>query len=215
MTTSDFVKILPTIEFWETFKKIDGALSCTEALAIMNIAVQAPNGWAIELGTHKGKSAMSAMAGLKDCFFLLVDPIFEDEKIYEKMLKDIEWVNETVRLKVSPLYSTDVMPNFAPYAYVFVDSGSHQDGLPMQEVKMLEDNVMQGGIIAFHDFQSQFVEVEEAYNYLIGTGKYDKIEIDWDKIVEYINKYDLEANNKSWHHNELRNPCFVGALRRR
>lgn len=207
--------ITPTPEQLEIFKKLDGALSVSESIAISNIASQAPNGWAIELGSYKGKSALSAMLGLKDCFFLLVDPIFEDKKIMQEVDDTLQPINTSIKLKYSPLYSTDILPNLAPYAYVFVDSGSHQDGLPMQEVKLLEDNMLQGGIIAFHDFLSQFVEVEEAYNYLIGTGKYDKIDINWNEIIEYVNANDLEANNLSWHHQEMKNPNFVGAVRRK
>lgn len=208
--------IKPDSAFWEKFKSTNGALSASEAVAIVNISALAPcEGWAFELGTFRAKSSMAAMLGLKTKFFMLVDPIFEDKRIIDEVDENIKGVNTKISLKYSPLYSTDILPSLAPYAYVFVDSGSHQDGLPMQEVKLLEDNMLQGGIIAFHDFQSQFVEVEEAYNYLIGTGKYDKIDINWNEIIEYVNANDLEANNNSWHHTELKNPCFVGAVRRK
>ncbi len=208
--------ITPHPEFWNTFKKTNGALSVAEAVAIINIAAQAPQGgWAIELGTHMGKSGMSAMLGLDDCFFLLVDPIFEDKKIMEEVDNTLQPINPTVKLKFSPLYSTDILPQFAPYSYCMVDSGSHQDGLPMQEVKLLEDNMMQGGVIVFHDWNSQFKEVKEASDYLVGTGKYDYINIDWDEINNYVNENKLNEGNISWHHTELENPNFVGALRRK
>lgn len=209
--------ITPTPEFWKKFKETNGALSCTEAVAIMNLAAEAPknDGWAIELGTFNGKSAMSAMVGLNECFFMLLDPIFDDNKVIAEVFNNIKDVNTTVTLKFSPIYSTDFLPHLAPYSYVFVDSGSHQDGLPMQEVKLLEDNVLQGGIIAFHDWDSQFTEVKDASDYLVGTGKYEYININWDEIISYVNDNNLEDNNTSWHHNELRNPCFVGAVRRK
>lgn len=209
--------ITPTPEFWKKFKETNGALSCTEAVAIMNLAAEAPktDGWAIELGTFNGKSAMSAMVGLSECFFMLLDPIFDDNKVIAEVFNNIKDVNTTVTLKFSPIYSTDFLPHLAPYSYVFVDSGSHQDGLPMQEVKLLEDNVLQGGIIAFHDWDSQFTEVKEASDYLVGTGKYEYININWDEIISYVNDNNLEDNNTSWHHNELKNPCFVGAVRRK
>lgn len=209
--------ITPTPEFWKKFKETNGALSCTEAVAIANIASQAPNndGWAIELGTHKGKSAMSAMLGLKDCFFMLLDPIFDDNKAIEEVFNNIKDVNKTINLKFSPILSTDFLPHLAPYSYVFVDSGSHQDGLPMKEVKLLEDNVVQGGIIAFHDWNSQFSEVKEASDYLVGIGKYEYIDINWDEIISYVNENNLEEDNRSWHHQEMRNPNFVGAVKRK
>jgi len=206
----------PTNYFWEVFKNTEGALSCTEAVAIMNIAAQAPLGTYIELGTHKGKSAMSALCGLNGGIFVLVDPIFDDSRVLDSVYKNVSTVNvNNVNVSMSPLYSTEIIPSFDSYSYVFVDSGSHQDGLPMQEVKMLEDKVISGGIIAFHDWNSQFKEVKEASDYLVGTGKYDYIDINWDEIIAYVNENNLEDGNSSWHHTELKNPCFVGALKRK
>jgi len=200
--------LTPTPEFWKVFKETNGALSCAEAVAIMNIAAQAPQGTYIELGTFMGKSAMSASQGLKGGAFVLVEPEFSSD-----------WALPIdVRQQIYPVkdYSVNVLQSMKDmYAYCFVDSGSHQDGLPMQEVKLLEDRMVQGGIIAFHDFRSQFVEVEGAYNYLLSTGKYEEIIIDWNEIIEYVNANNLEEGNLSWHHNELKNPCFVGALKRK
>lgn len=208
--------ITPHPDFWNTFKKTNGALSVAEAVAIINIASQAPQGgWAIELGTHMGKSGMSAMLVLDDCFFLLVDPIFEDKKIMEEVDNTLQSINPTIKLKYSSLYSTDILPQFAPYSYCMVDSGSHQDGLPLQEVKLLEDNMMQGGVIVFHDWNSQFKEVKEASDYLVGTGKYEYIPISWDEINAYVDANNLNEANQSWHHTELQNPNFLGAVRRK
>ena len=84
--------ITPTPEFWKKFKETNGALSCTEAVAIMNLAAEAPknDGWAIELGTFNGKSAMSAMVGLNECFFMLLDPIFDDNKVMKDLFEEVE-----------------------------------------------------------------------------------------------------------------------------
>lgn len=208
--------IKPDSSFWEKFKSTNGALSVSEAIAIANIASLSPSdGWAFELGTFRAKSSMAAMLGLSTKFFMLVDPIFEDKRIIDEVHENIKGINPTIKLKYSPLYSTDILPQFSPYSYCMVDSGSHQDGLPMQEVKLLEDNVMQGGVIVFHDWNSQFKEVKEASDYLVGTGKYDYINIDWDEINNYVNENNLNEGNISWHHTELENPNFVGALRRK
>lgn len=209
--------VIPPDGFWEVFRKTNGALSACEALSIMNIAIKAPQGLYAEFGTYKGKSAMSALVGLKNGKFILVDPEF----------KDRGWVKETAaaiddatmkknHLEFIPDYSTNVIEKHESYAYVFVDSGSHQDGLPMREVKLLEDRIVSGGIIAFHDYRSQFVEVEKAYEYLKSTGKYESVDIDWQEIVEYAEANNLEdGTNNTWHHTELKHPCFVGALRRK
>lgn len=220
--------IKPTKEFLEIFRNTNGALSVAESIAIMNIAAQAPKGnyIYIEFGTYKGKSAMSASFALDDnseileledkIEFILVDPVFKESL---EWWFEVDFVVSFANKNVLPSYDTrhsiDVIPEFKDYAYVFIDSGSHGDGLPMQEVRLLEDRMVQGGIIAFHDFKSQFIEVEEAYNYLLRTDKYEEINIDWNEIVQYVDENNLEEGNISWHHNELKNPCFVGALRRK
>lgn len=201
--------------FWKTFKETYGALSACEAIAIMNLAAMVPPGSALELGTHKGKSAMAAIIGLPGSQLDIVEPEFIDEKWKLTTCARIVSVKSLSSVFPHAGYSTDVIPNFVRLAWVFVDSGSHQDGLPMQEVKMLEDRVVPDGIIAFHDFNSQFIEVREAYDYLLSTGKYEEVSIDWPGIIAYAKAHDLEKDNNSWHHNELEFPCFVGALKRK
>jgi len=207
--------ITPAKEFWEIFKKTEGALSCTEAVAIMNLAEQSPPGIYLELGTYKGKSALSASAALKIGEFVLVEPEFGSLGMtFVDEIKNIR--NSLLLVKPIIWYSTEYLQsqnNF--YSYVFVDSGSHGEGLPMQEAVLLEDRIIPGGIIAWHDFNSQFVEVKQAYDYLLSTGKYEEIPINWDEIISYVNENNLEEGNNSWHHTEMKNPCFVGALRRK
>jgi predicted O-methyltransferase YrrM len=206
----------PSEQFFTEFKKTVGALSCCESIAIYNIASEAPSGVYLELGSHKGKSGMSAALGLKDGIFYLVDPIFEDTKIGDDVLSVVHSTSKSnLDLILIADYSTNIIEKFDDLSYVFVDSGSHADGLPMQEVKMLEDRVKSGGIICFHDFNSQFHEVREAYDYLISTGKYEPISIDWTTIVKHVKENDLEKGNESWHHTELDFPCFVGAVKRK
>jgi hypothetical protein len=208
--------ITPNKSFWKMFKKTNGALSCAEAVAIMNLAALAPKGAYAEFGVYKGKSAMSAILGLQSGIFNLVEPEFADKKFKEEAIFNIvAAAGEDVYLNPIADYSTNVLPLVDKLCYVMVDSGSHQDGLPMQEVKLLEDRMVKDGIIAFHDFRSQFVEVEQAWGYLISTGKYEDVNIDWDAIVKYVDENNLEEGNNSWHHNELKNPCFVGAVRRK
>ncbi len=208
----------PSKDFWPLFKKTNGALSSAEALAIMNICKTVPKGTYMELGVHRGKSALSAIQTLEDGFFILVDPIFEDEEIIREVVGTMAQSNpQCVQLNFVANFSTNVIPNQEHLSYVFVDSGSHSDELPMQEVKMLEDRVIPGGVIAFHDFGSQFIQVNDAYDYLLSTGKYEKIDIEWDKIFIYVRINNTEADNTSWHeYKELPHPPnFVGALRRK
>lgn len=163
--------IIPSEQFWNSFRKTNGALSCAEAIAIVNIALQAPQGVYLEMGTFCGKSAMSAMVGLQPGEFILLEPLFENG---EASLDFSNFPQKKMLVKPLIEYSEEYLakPLGEMYAYVFSDAGSHQDGLPLREVKLLEDRIVSGGVILFHDFRSQFVEVEGAYYYLLDTGKY-------------------------------------------
>jgi hypothetical protein len=209
--------ITPDQNFIDNFKKTNGALSVSESIAIMNIASICPNGLFCEIGVYKGKSALSAVYGGEPKEFILVDPEFEKTISTQEVANSIASVAVVpVRLAFIVGYSTDFLKETKEhYAYVMVDSGSHQDGIPMQEAKLLEDRMIKGGVIVWHDWNSQFKEVKEATEYLVGTGKYEYIPIEWDKIVAYVNENELEVGNLSWHHQELSNPCFVGAVTRK
>jgi hypothetical protein len=205
---------IPSKEFIEEFKNTPGAIAVCESIAIYNIALEAPEGVYLELGSHKGKSGMSAALGLKDGAFHLVDPIFEDTNLSLEVCERVKSVGPTSIVMVAD-YSTNVIGKHNNLSYVFVDSGSHADGLPMQEVKMLEDRVKKGGIICFHDFGNQFWEVKEAADYLVETGKYEVLHIQWDPIRNYVKENNLEQGNNSWHMPGVEMPCFVGAVRRK
>jgi len=207
----------PTEEFWRVFKATPGALSCTEALGIMYVCQQVPeDGLKIELGTHKGKSAIAALQTMKGEMFVLVDPIFSDQQIVDDLGKTLASACHDYTVAYVADFSTNVIPMHEQYSYVFVDSGSHGDGLPMQEVKMLEDRIRPEGIIAFHDYLNQFVEVQKAYEYLLSTGKYEPINIPWNEIIPYVKENNLEVGNESWHiYHDNPYPNFVGAVKRK
>jgi len=195
---------LPTASFIEKFKQTEGALSVCESIAIFNLAKQSPKGQYLELGVFKGKSAMSALLGLPSGgHFDLVEPEFENDDFLDEALDAIEWDDYGIHVHPIVGYSTDIIDEYDNLCYVMVDSGSHQDGLPLKEVKLLEDRMVQGGIIVFHDWDSQFVEVKQASDYLVSTGKYEYIPIPWHLIVKHVQENNLEKGNKSWHHPEL------------
>ena len=220
--------ITPHPDFWKVFKETNGALSTAEALAIMNIAAQAPinviGGLHYEFGSFNGKSAMSAMVGLKGGRFMLVDPIFSDQQVFNKVLKGVFDCNdfnnnkvETIGVGLTDGYSLDILPTINNVSFLFLDTGSHGGGLPMAEVKLIEDKIVKDGIVCFHDYKNQFTEVEGAFDYLVGTCKYDPIEINWQEIFDYVAEHNLEEGNNSWHiYEDLPHPPnFVGALRRK
>lgn len=208
--------IKPSKELIAHFKSINGAFSVTEAVALYNILLEVPQGVYCELGVAHGKSAVIMVSEMRGNEVVLVEPEFQNQ---ERLKEVTDNISKALPRKIMLLpisgYSTDVLPEMGMLAYCMVDSGSHQDGLPMAEVKMLEDKMLPNGIIAFHDLNSQFKEVGEAYDYLVSTGKYQPIHINWNEIIEWVNSEDMEANNSSWHHNELKNPCFLGALKKK
>jgi predicted O-methyltransferase YrrM len=206
--------ITPTPEFLKALKETNGALSIAESIFIMQAAALAPKGTYIELGVAYGKSAMSACTTLNEGFFYLVDPLFEDAKVLDEVYNKVSKINPDIKVKILPIYSTDFLPKFAPYSYVMLDSGDH-DEIVMKEINLVKDNMVSGGVIVMHDLDSQFLAVRDGYNYLLSTGNYEEIKPDWNEINNYVNENDLETNNISWHHQEMKNPNFVGALRRK
>lgn len=232
--------IIPTKEFLDIFRNTDGALSVTESIAIMNIAAQVnPCGKYIELGTHKGKSTFASVYGFMEStdYYTLWDKEWEEKRQPPRAagitLVDIEFgasINSdevydklkklgsglTINRSILPSVEAIVELCLNGYDWVFVDTGNHGDGLPMQEVKLLEDRIKEKGIIVFHDYKNQFTEVEAAYNYLVSTGKFESIEIEWQPIFDYVKENNLEEGNQSWHlYPELPHPPnFVGALKR-
>ena len=109
-----------------------------------------------------------------------------------------------------------MIPKFDKYAFVFIDSGTHCDNLAIDESRLLKDKMIPGGIIAYHDFGNQFQKPREAAEYLVSTGEYDWVNIDWNEIFDYVRTNNLEENNNSWHEkgsNEF--PCYIGAVRKK
>ena len=213
--------IYPSQKFLDVFKSTPGALSVTEAIAIINLAAQAPEGNYLEMGTHKGKSAQAALYSLKGNHkFFLLEPEFNNQDFLDVCITGVNKVCVIANTHVTPVfvpeYSTDFIPKFDKYAYVFSDSGTHDNGLPLEEVKMLEDKIVSGGLIVFHDFKNQFREPAEAAEYLVSTGKYDWVDIDWRTIIDYVSSNNLEQGNDSWHlYDDRPYPNFVGAVRRK
>lgn len=212
---------IPISGYIELFKKTTGAFSVAEMIALANVCKEVPEGVFCELGTHRSKSTVASIYGLpnKGTYFL-IEPEFKDDEWYKWTELNVKVANKAVGKKIKfellATYSTEFISIQPSFSYVFVNSGVHDD-LVMEEVKMLEDKMIPQGIIAFHDFKNQFTAVERAYNYLLSTGKYEVVFIDWPAILKYVTENNLEEGNNSWHlYPELGHPPnFVGALRRK
>lgn len=208
--------IIPDKKFWEVFKSTNGAFSTPEAIALYNICLEVMGGEYLELGTHMGKSTMAASIAMSKGTFYLVDPIFEDATINKEVGKTVSSLSPHIDYVLVPNYSTEVIPRYHDLAYVFLDSGDHGEELVNAEVRALEDRVRSGGIFAFHDMGNQFTAVQRGYDYLLSTGKYTPIGINWAEIFDYVRDNNLEEGNTSWHEKGSEEfPKFVGALKRK
>ena len=213
--------IYPTKEFLEIFKKTPGALSVAESICIMNLAALAPEGVYAEIGSHKGKSGMSARVSLKPGKFYLVDPIYSDVGIRDRAMITVVMSygmgGNGVEVSGVADYSTNVIQKYAPYSYFFWDSGEHAGEVLKKETELLEDAIIPGGILVSHDINNQFLEQKQAMEKLVSTGKYEWIPINWQEIFDYMKENNItEEDNNSWHtYPDLpHSPNFVGAIRR-
>jgi len=214
----------PPIEFWVHFKKTKGAMSTAEAIFLYNACLQVDgDGVCVEMGTAYGKSAMVTLMAWADkgrkTLFLL-EPLFEGIDFLREVhtsIKDFQKELHNTNCVFLKNLSTDFLPKYDKYSYIFWDSGDHSPELVNKEKPLLEDKVIKGGILVLHDINSQFTACTEAYNDLINSGKYEAIEYDWQEIFDYVAKNNLEDGNNSWHqYPELPHPPnFIGALKRK
>ena len=102
-------------------------------------------------------------------------------------------------------------------SYVFIDSDDHQLELVMYEVKELEDRMLKGGLMFFHDFGNQYTAPKEAHKYLLDTGKYENINMDWEMIKNFINSKGLKDSDLNWQTEDQKAmpPTFVGCVRKK
>jgi len=207
----------PPIQIIELFKKTHGAMSVAEGIALYNVCLKAPGNEWVELGSHKAKSSIMILASkLIETRFTMVEPEF----------KSVEWSNEVAstldcfalnNVRLCSNYSTEVLPSFDKISFLFVDSGDHGEEIVQSEKPLYENKIVSGGVIAFHDFGSQFTAVSRCYEQLIASGNYEPIGIDWNEIFIYVAAHQLEEGNDSWHqYPELPHPPnFIGALKRK
>lgn len=215
----------PPLEFWEHFKKCNGAMSTAEAIFMYNACLKVPDeGVWVEMGTAHGKSALvSLIAWIERSRrdFYLLEPEFKKEHFLKDTYSNIEKLMLDFKIKtflhLVDYYSTDFLPKFNEYSYIMWDTGSHGHELVSKEKPLLEDKIIKGGILVMHDINSQFIACTEAYNELINSGKYEPLLYDWQEIFDYVTEHNLEEGNNSWHlYPELPHPPnFIGALRRK
>lgn len=100
-------------------------------------------------------------------------------------------------------------------AWAFSDADNTMKWLVDGIADSLADNIVPGGIIAWHDWNSQFIPPKEASDRLVASGHFEYIKIPWGEIKEAVDSIGGEHHgNNSWHHRETERPMFVGAIRK-
>lgn len=196
------------------FKSTPGACSTAEGLALSRLAESAPTGIYIESGSHSGKSTITIASALHHRSELhMIDPDFK--RPTTDILNDLKSTSEaTFIFHISP--SVEALPRIAgELSFVFLDSGDHSYELCRAECDIVAPRMVKGGIIAFHDLNSQFKGVRQCYDELLATGAFEEVVIPWKDIEAEVVAGNLEAGNDTYHHTELANPMFLGALRRK
>ncbi len=95
-----------------------------------------------------------------------------------------------------------------PFSYAFVDTDDHQEELVTAEARALEDKMALGALVIFHDYGNYHGPVM-AGDYLVSTGKYVQVKVDWKFADSIVEQNNLEGGNDSWagpHHKYL--GCF-------
>ncbi len=233
--------IIPSNDFFKRFKETPGALSCCEAIAISNITSDVIPGNYFEAGSNAGKSGMAAAFGLPKGKFYMCDPIFDLtnleawEHTIQKHPDNLAWdyaaakgfkdavigrIKFASKDRVEPIllgsYSEKEIPLHGDYSYVFIDSDNHSHERVFGEVELVKNRMVSGGVIAFHDFLNQYISPAQAHKYLIETGEYEDIPIDWTSIFNYVRENNLEDGNNTWHQSGSEEfPKFVGAVRKK
>jgi predicted O-methyltransferase YrrM len=196
------------------FKSTPGAMSVCEGFALSRLAESAPTGIYIESGSHSGKSTVAIASALHRGQELhMIDPDFK--RPTTNILNDLKSTSEaTFIFHISP--SVEALPRIAgELSFVFLDSGDHSYELCRAECDIVAPRMVKGGIIAFHDLDSQFKGVRQCYDELLATGEFEEVKIPWDDILKEVILGRLEDGNQTYHHTELANPMFLGALRRK
>lgn len=229
------------LKLFQEAKKIPGAISMTEAVGIydtITMYLENYHGIAVDLGSHAGKSSIIAAKALADVGYagtmFLVDLVYDlDNPAWSQTIQGssakMPWahchkkdfkgkikkaIGRYLEVELKGLSSLQFLAERRPISYAFIDVDDHQPELVFEEIHKIENLVVPGGLVVFHDFKNQYTAPAEAHLCLIKTSKYENIAIDWDSARAYAKKYQLEIGNDSWHMPGQEYPAFVGCARR-
>jgi hypothetical protein len=144
--------------------------------------------------TYQGARAREAGKDVKQC---IPWPIASDPRKFTKIQA---WHNSVSNLDVN-LFGFSSMEflkrNRGPFSYAFIDTDDHSDGLTMSEAKGVEHAMAPGALVLFHDYGNYSGPIK-AGEYLVATGKYEKIRINWNPARKTVAEHNLDEGNDSW-----------------
>lgn len=236
---------IPPPEIIGLFRTTPGAISMHEFFAISWLTSQIPNeGVCIDVGTNGGKAAVAESVGFSASTYLhCIDTVFDLNNkeawadnhtqqgpmttgwawIYEPDFKQkvINRIAAASKHKVTAILYGESALTAIPrigaegVAFAFCDADNNQKWLVDGIVDALAPLMIKGGIIAHHDWNSQFIAPTEAQERLLATGDFERVIIPWGEIQSAVDSSGGEhRGNSSWHHRETARPMFVGAIRR-
>ena len=221
------------IEMLEFTKNIYGGVNMSEMVALYDTIIKhlkCPEGIAADLGSHEGKSSVIGVAALSflnrtDDFYSVEVIEFGKPGVKQKVKERITKYSSGKVTLIQSFSSEFIDQHDGPFSYVFIDT-DHTLEICMGEAKGLEDKMHSGGLIFFHDFKNQYPAPAQVYAYLIDTGKYEEIKVDWDFAIQLTKEHELEKDDVTFarydgvHSPSLSElttfeyPTFIGCVRR-
>lgn len=152
--------------------------------------IENPEWW----NTYQGDQARKHGKDVREC---IPWPIAKDPR---KITKIQVWHNLVSNLKVNlfAYSSLQFLEKYeGPFSYAFIDTDDHQEELVLAEVKALADKMAEGALVLLHDYGNYRGPIR-AGQYLLNTGLYEEIKIDWRPVSNFVKERNLDEGNDSW-----------------
>lgn len=164
------IKVLLSYKY-QKYKKIDGWLSENEAFGLFYISFRLPfRSNVVEIGSWQGKSTYCILSGLKSGKVYAIDPFnaaggsdlkseteyFEKAKnidLLEKFKININKFLKKKKVEIRKGYSNQFHKEFSQINFLFID-GDHSINGCKEDYNLYAPQIVKGGYIAFHDYDS-------------------------------------------------------------
>jgi predicted O-methyltransferase YrrM len=171
-TIADLGKVLI---FLRLCQRIDQASSNTAYSDLQSLYLAARDGWGqgaiVEVGAFTGKSAIALASASKRATrekLISIDPFTEGTaEVFRRNITSRK-LSDYVITKVAT--SEEAARDFDQLIRLIFIDGLHDYGHVKQDIDLWKDRVIEGGILAFHDYD--YTTVRQAVDELISSGGY-------------------------------------------